>query len=301
LNETLNCPHCGIVVNKALMAKEAQELEDASPLQAKEILRNHSNSHAAGMRGRLPIAPMDQKYRSRGMLHRRLNIVSNCLAATFLQRPFVEKQRIDANALLSKHGMMWRIPEAKKKRAKTIAAGNDARNILSNKELLVGLFKIFYPEDWEEHMGDLDALGAAAATNTAVRNENPATATATGAGAARGKAKAISAAGKGKATRKGIVKGGAKKKKTVSTVCVIPGKQVTSTSYNTKRSAVASRAAPGAAASSTERQVEDLLESDDVKERDGSLELEVRRWRTCASWTRMTWAWAVSPPRSRYG
>ena len=53
--------------------------------------------------GPLPLAPP---------AHRRMNAVSNALAATFLRLPFNEKQRLEANALLATHRMLWRFPEA---------------------------------------------------------------------------------------------------------------------------------------------------------------------------------------------
>ena len=39
------------------------------------------------MRGRVPVMPMDNKWRSRGVLHRRMNIVSNCIARSASATP----------------------------------------------------------------------------------------------------------------------------------------------------------------------------------------------------------------------
>ena len=171
--KNLKCPHCGILVTKELMATDAKEMLEATPLRQKEIIKVHSATHAAAMRGLLPTAPLDQDYRSRGLLHRRMNIASNNLSATFLKVLFDSRKRILANKLLALHKMMWRFPETAKKRAKSIKAGNDSRILLSDKALLIGLFYIFYDVDGEEACKLLEALGDAADANVAVRNEKP--------------------------------------------------------------------------------------------------------------------------------
>jgi ribosomal protein S18 acetylase RimI-like enzyme len=212
------CPHCGVTVNAALMAKEKAELEAApTPAKQKEILREHAGGHAGGMRGRIPILPTDNRSRSRGILHRRMNIVSNCIAATFMKVKFSSKQRVAANLLLKARKMIWRMPETSgKQRAKTIAAGNDARRFLSDPLLLKGLFEIFYPDADEAEAAQLDALGAAAEGNANVRSEEMAEETADSAAPA---AAAPAAAPRTQQSRKSAtgVQGGGVQKKSTST------------------------------------------------------------------------------------
>ena len=272
----LLCPHCGIVVNEELVQKEAQELLEASPQRVKELLNLHSASHACGMRGRLPIAPMDQDQRSRGLLHRRMNAVSNALAATFLRLPFNEKQRLEANALLATHRMLWRFPETSKKRAKTISAGNDARNILSNEPLLTGLFKIFYGEEATKHMASLDALGAAAAANTGVRNENPVA----GSGAVAGRGAVVgNGAVAGAVASRVVTKLSKKRAKPMSSICRGGKAKVTATPAvyarkrtSTKRKPTASVAGSSVAHAAASPPSDE--EEDDVDQQDRSCVLE---------------------------
>ena len=144
----LKCPCCSVVVDNALMEKEAKEREGLTPSQLEQKCREHRASHKSAMHGKRPVVPSDNRCRSRGVLHRRMNVTSNCLAATVMKVTFNEKKRIAANALLDKARMIWRVPEKSKTRAKTISAGNDARRLLSDAELLCGLLEIFYPEEW---------------------------------------------------------------------------------------------------------------------------------------------------------
>lgn len=74
--------------------------------------------------------------------------------------------RKDANALLEKHRVLYRFPDAKKKRSKTISAGNDSRALFSDPSLLVGLFHIFWPD---MTAADTAPLAAAARDADAVR------------------------------------------------------------------------------------------------------------------------------------
>ena len=174
-----NCPDCGATVDDALEAKDLAEMEEATPSKKLLLLAAHMKSHAGGLRGYRPNFPMDHKYRSRGLLHRRMNIVSNCIAATFLRVLFDEKKRLAANALLEKHKMLWRFPEKSGKRAKTISAGNDARRLVTNPELLAGLIEIFWDEESRAAaQAELERLAAAATANEACRTDDSAAASA---------------------------------------------------------------------------------------------------------------------------
>lgn len=133
----------------------------------------HKKSHAGGLKHRRPVAPSDNKNRSRGLLHRRMNIASNVLAATLLRVPFDAKKRIAANKLMDPK-MIWKMPETKNKRAKTISAGNDARILFSDPDLPGGLLAIFFEDDVEGARALLKRLSAAAAANVNVRAETPA-------------------------------------------------------------------------------------------------------------------------------
>ena len=217
------CPCCGVVVDDALEAKEKLEEESADPVGQNDLRLQHSKTHWAGLRGKIPVMPMDHRCRSRGLLHRRMNIVSNQLAATFLKVTFNARKRRLANALLERRKMMWRFPETKKKRAKTISAGNDARRLLSDSELLVGLFAIFY-EETTSVINELrvESLASAADGNDNVRNEMPALVDAkVPEGTARKSAKGASGGVAKKAATKSA------KKKSVMPVLSVKGKQVT--------------------------------------------------------------------------
>ena len=170
------CPHCGVTVDAALMAKEKAEEAAASTIKALNNIRiKHAAGHAGGLRGRTPILPMDNCDRSRGLLHRRMNVASNCVLATFLMLGFDEKKRIEANAVLRKHKMMWRFRETAKARSKSISAGNDSRRLFSDPALVVSLLRIFYGEAAaEKHKAALDALAGEAEANVNVRSEEDA-------------------------------------------------------------------------------------------------------------------------------
>ena len=206
------CPHCHVTVDEALMEKEEAERQAAPNRKAaNELENNHAASHAGGLAGRIPVLPMDNKWRSRGLLHRRMNIASNCMMATFLWVKFVESQRIAANALLQKHKMIYRFPETPGKRAKTISAGNDSRRLFSNSELLVGLLKIFYPAEAALHMEALDQLAGEADANAAVRTEE----------GARDDSEPAPAAQKPRGVAGGITKNDRGKKKAAKKVQVV--------------------------------------------------------------------------------
>ena len=185
----------------------------------------------AGCAGRAPVLPMDMIKRSRGVLHRRMNVTSNCLAATFLKVTFDAKKRARANALLKERKMIWRMPETSKKRAKTISAGNDARRFMSDSKLLVGLFAIFYPDATG---AETEAMAAAADANEGVRTAEMAKETAAVAAAAPAAAAPAAAKARGGQSRKspiGVAGGGVKKKapskkKVVTAVSGPGGKRV---------------------------------------------------------------------------
>ena len=125
---------------------EAKEIEEALEPRRIEIRREHSKSHCGGMRGLRPVLQIDNRSRASSALHRRMNACGNNLSATFLKVAFSLKMRQEANALLAKCKLLWKFPEKAKKRAST-PLGNDSRKFHSNKELLVGLFKIFYADE----------------------------------------------------------------------------------------------------------------------------------------------------------
>ena len=164
------CPHCAVVVDGTLEAKEAKEWAEATESQRIIITRVHSKTHAGAMRGLRPVLPVDNRSRASSALHRRMNACGNNLVATFLKVPFNLKMRQQANALLAKCKLLWRFPEKKKKRA-SIPLGNDSRKFHSNKQLLVGLFEIFYPDELQEVQEQLAALGKAAAQAANVRGD----------------------------------------------------------------------------------------------------------------------------------
>jgi hypothetical protein len=165
------CPHCEQTIDATLMAREKEERESKSISGLLVHMRNHMRGHAQGLQGKIPCMPTDNRNRSRGLLHRRMNVASNCMAATFLRVPFSESKHIAANKLMDKF-LIWKMPETSKKRAKTISAGNDARELFSNADLLDGLFEIFYPEDYAAATAEIADLRATAAANNAVRKDD---------------------------------------------------------------------------------------------------------------------------------
>ena len=225
----------------------------------------HKKSHAGGLKHRRPVAPSDNKNRSRGLLHRRMNIASNVLAATLLRVPFDAKKRIAANKLMDPK-MIWKMPETKNKRAKTISAGNDARILFSDPDLPGGLLAIFFEDDVEGARALLKRLSAAAAANVNVRAETPAApppaARANGKAPARANPIPLQPAGvsKGKGQGQGQGKGKGKGKKAVKAVLTVGSKKVTAEdarAYAKRRAGEAKKAAaatpltPAATAPST--------------------------------------------------
>eukprot|EP00966_Prymnesium_polylepis_P319914 7376330-Prymnesium_polylepis.1 len=77
--------HCGAVVDAALEAKEAAEL-DALDDDAREVeYTNFARSHALSKKGKVPIGPYDPSERAPTALHRRINIIGNCIILTFMK------------------------------------------------------------------------------------------------------------------------------------------------------------------------------------------------------------------------
>ena len=239
----LKCPHCRVTVDNTLMEKEAKEREDLTPNQLEEKDREHRNSHAQGMLGRRPTVPADNRCRSRGVLHRRMNVTSNCLAATVLKVPFCEKKRIAINQLLDRMKFIWRVPEKAKNRAKTISAGNDARRMLSIAEALCGatkadgtvvkgMLEISYPEEWEaaKHGTAVEGLRAAAEGAEELRTEEGEVRAAKPAAAKKTPARANPIAPKPAGVSKPAKgQGKGKKPKAVAPVLTRGGKKVTAT------------------------------------------------------------------------
>ena len=221
------CPHCGVPVDGELEAKERQELENLSPNQRLVKLNKHCSDHAGALRGKRPNLPMDHRFRSRGLLHRRMNVVSNCLAATFLRVPFDEKKRIAANAHLEKHKMLWRMPEKQGKRAKTISAGNDARRMVTAPAILAGMVEIFWDEEARAAAtAEIDKLCTAATENEGMRCDAPEP--------KQAKPRQRKQAAKAPARKSpvgvaggGVAKKSAKKKKVVGAVLTVGAQKVT--------------------------------------------------------------------------
>lgn len=126
----------------------------------------------AGLEGRIPNQPLDNRSRVRSMLHRRINAAGNNLAVTFLKRPFDPKVRQKANEEVLKR-LKWKFPLKKKTRA-MVPHGPDARAFHSDPQLLVSLFKLFYATELQEKQAArdaLDALGRTAANATNMQAE----------------------------------------------------------------------------------------------------------------------------------
>jgi len=227
------CPHCSVVVDDALKAKEKAEWDAADEEGRKEITRKHAASHCGGLLGRAPIAPTDNRRRTRSALHRRMNASSNNITATFMKVPFDLKQRQAANAVLAKaKDVAWRFPEKKKKRAST-PTGNSARAFHTLNWLLVDLFNVFYPDLSEEDTAALSRLQAAA------------TAANGGAAPPRG---APGAAAPAPTARRGT------KRKAVAPITTVGGKQMTAeehAAYMADRRAAGAEAPPPTAAADT--------------------------------------------------
>ena len=169
------CFHCGKTVDDALEAAEHAEMENASPSGRLQLTADHIKSHAGGLRGWRPNFPMDNRRRSRGLLHRRMNVVSNCIAATILRVTFDPAKRVAANAHLDKHKMLWKMPERPSQRAKTISAGNDARRFVTDPAILKGLLDIFWDDASRAAAeAEIEKLQAATAANEECRSEGPA-------------------------------------------------------------------------------------------------------------------------------
>jgi len=62
------CPHCAVVIDAPLEAKEAKEFQEATETRRIEIRREHSKSHCGGMRGLRPILPIDNRSRASSAL-----------------------------------------------------------------------------------------------------------------------------------------------------------------------------------------------------------------------------------------
>ena len=275
-----NCPHCGVPVDADLMAADAKRLSDAPTIAARnDIVRAHIKGHAGGMIGCVPVLYMDNKWRSRGLLHRRMNVVSNCIAATIMRVKFSESKRRAMNKLLGETKMIWRCPESSGKRPKTIAAGNDARRLLTDEALLTGLLKIAYAEEVAQLEGELGALGTAAAANANVRSEEQVAAEEQAAAEVVVEPTRTSAVGVQPAIAKKTA--GGRKKKAVAAVVGPSGVRVTESmqrAYVTKRNAaaaaVASTAAPEAALEEAPAPNDGERDDGDGQQRDTSLDGE---------------------------
>jgi hypothetical protein len=147
----MHCPHCGVLVDAALECKEAAELAGATTeKQRSEILREHIRSHVGGQRGVIPIMPQDAQFRAQSVLHTRMNVVSNIMAATFMKVdskdwPSALDKRQRGNKVLKRARSEWFFPERKKKRS-SVPVGNTARMLMLNPTVVPQMVMIFYPD-----------------------------------------------------------------------------------------------------------------------------------------------------------
>ena len=160
------CPHCSETLTDEFVEKERLEWEKANEEQRKTILREHIRKHLGGVRGQIPILPMEPRCRAESALHARTNATANNISVTFMAVPYSKSMRVGANVFLKSWGIFWRLPESKTTRRIRPVQGNDSRAFHTNPELLVGLFDIFYPGAPDEL---LTGLGRAAAGAVAVR------------------------------------------------------------------------------------------------------------------------------------
>ena len=147
----MHCPHCGVLVDAALECKEAAELAGATTeKQRSEILREHIRSHVGGQRGVIPIMPQDAQFRAQSVLHTRMNVVSNIMAATFMKVdskdwPSALDKRQRGNKVLKRARSEWFFPERKKKRS-SVPVGNTARMLMLNPTVVPQMVMLFYPD-----------------------------------------------------------------------------------------------------------------------------------------------------------
>ena len=166
------CPHCAKTLTDAFVEKERLGWEGADDAQRLILTREHTRNHLGGIRGQVPILPMEQRCRAESALHARTNATANNISVTFMAVPFSERMRKEANALLKRWKIFWRFPEKKVKGGGRIrpVQGNDSRAFHTIPELLVQLFDIFYPEAAAKQVDEqLTGLGRAAAGATDVR------------------------------------------------------------------------------------------------------------------------------------
>lgn len=166
-NVDFQCPECLKVVDKALEAATLKKYAESSEERQKVMQRDFAASHAAGLEGRIPNQPLDNRSRARSMLHRRINAAGNNLAVTFLKRPYDLHVREKANALLK--NLRWKFPLKKKIRAR-VPNGPDARALHSDPALLPGLFELFYEKELKEQAKAKETLSNLRATAENARN-----------------------------------------------------------------------------------------------------------------------------------
>ena len=123
------CPHCSEALTDEFVEKERLEWEKATEEQRKTILREHIRKHLGGIRGQIPILPMEPRCRAESALHARTNGTANNISVTFMAVLFSKLMRISANRLLKMKswGIFWRFPESKTTRRIRPVQGNDSR------------------------------------------------------------------------------------------------------------------------------------------------------------------------------
>ena len=144
--EPLACPYCLKLVTPELQQQTQHERAQASMEQLKQRDAEHTSSHGGNTEGEEVVVFFCPKWRATSNLHRWINIVHNCLVATFMAVPFSVQQRMQANEALDAAGTIVRFPEKNAKQRLKRICGDDARIFNSNPALLIRFFDIFFGE-----------------------------------------------------------------------------------------------------------------------------------------------------------
>eukprot|EP00965_Chrysotila_dentata_P039631 1317465-Pleurochrysis_carterae.AAC.2 len=137
------CPHCGVEITRVFEEKERQRLEETPPSKVSVMLREHIETLAGESLLGLPVQPLDHLDRASSLLHHRINSAGLSIAVTFAKASFTTKKAL--NEILKRHGQGWRFAETVKKRDQR-RQGNDARALLTKKDLLADLLHKMYGE-----------------------------------------------------------------------------------------------------------------------------------------------------------
>ena len=80
-----HCPHCGLLITDAVEAAWLAKLaacEDDD--ERAQLLKEAAIECGGGVRGSLPVSPIENEDRAPSALHTRINVTGNCLGVTFL-------------------------------------------------------------------------------------------------------------------------------------------------------------------------------------------------------------------------